>query len=475
MRIFPTSPELDDSGTEYGMRMLLKDTVFFQMMTVLTSGVLLTDFARGLMPENDTLIGILAAAPPLCQLLQVPAIVLVERWRNRRAITVVLATAGRLAWFAYPAIAMMENKTAAAALLIFTQFWYFGGTYLASCAISSWLRDLVPDHRISEYFGKRLALATVASALTLAATLVVLPGASVDASTRLRIIAGCFFVGGIFGMLSSRYIALAPEPRMPEAPRTPILALLREPLADKAFVKFLTFNGVWFAAYGMSWQFFPKVLLAHHALSLPTVTALTMGGLLINALFFRIWARIAVKHDDRSILSGALPVYLVGLLLWPLAESLPTTAGAALAAVAFLVCGAAFAGMQLGVVNLGLKYAPRGKAAAYLACNALVMGTASALSPALGGLLADGLDGKGRFAGSGGLGLPVSGLGVVFIIAILTGLYALARFTHLPAPVAKNRRAVYADVVAEAVAMAAAAGGFLTPRRISQLPVVGKK
>ena len=176
MSFFPRSPRLDDARTAYGMRMLMTDTIFFQMMTVLTSGVLLTDFARGLIPDNDTLIGVLAAIPPLCQLLQVPAIALVERLRNRRAITVVFATAGRLAWFAYPAIAMMSDKTTAAALLIFSQFWYFGGTYIAGCSISSWIRDLVPEHRISAYFGKRLALATTASAVTLAAVWLILLG-----------------------------------------------------------------------------------------------------------------------------------------------------------------------------------------------------------------------------------------------------------------------------------------------------------
>lgn len=475
MRFFPRSPDLDDARTAYGMRMLMTDTIFFQMMTVLTSGVLLTDFARGLMPDNDALIGVLAATPPLCQLLQVPAIALVERLRNRRAITVIFATAGRLAWFAYPAIAMMRDKTTAAALLIVSQFWYFGGTYIAGCSISSWIRDLVPEHRISAYFGKRLALATTAGAATLAAVWLILPGGEAGAETRMRIIASCFFVGGIFGLISSWCIGSAPEPEMPERPATPLLALLKEPLADKAFMKFLAFNGVWFAVYGMSWQFFPKVLLARFSLPLTTVTALAMGGLLLNAVFFRIWGVIAVKHDDRSVLSGALPLYLGGLTLWPVAEFLPQKAGAMLACAAFVICGIAFAGMQLGVVNLGLKYAPRGKAAAYIACNSLVMGAASALSPAAGGFLADFLDGKGRFAGNGSVGSPIPGLSVVFIIAILTGLFALVRFARLPAPVARDRRQIYGDVVAGAVAMACAAGGFFAPRRLSLLPFVSRK
>lgn len=474
MRFFPQSAHLDAAATERGMRMLMRDTIFFQMMTVLTSGVILTDFARGLAPESDTLIGLLAATPPLCLMLQVPTIALVERLRNRRAITVIAATTGRLAWFAPPFIAMMKDKTAAATLLVATQFWYHGGTYIAGCAISSWIRDLVPEHRISAYFGKRLATSTTASALTLLAVWLLLPDKSAAPEARVNALSACFVFGGVFGLISSSFIARAPEPEPPRGAHTPLLALLREPLADAGYRRFLMFNAVWFAIYGMTWQFFPKVLLARFGMSLPEVTALTMGGLLLNALFFRLWGRVAQKRDDRALLTGALPLYLLGLALWPAAELAPANFAAPIAVGAFILCGVAFAGMQLGVVNSGLKFAPRGKAAAYIACNALVMGAASAVSPALGGVLADLLDGKGRFAGMPHVNLPVSGLTVVFIIAILLGFHAIRRLELVPAARAHDRRDIYGDVFTEAVAVATAAGGMFAPRRLSALPFIGR-
>lgn len=454
------------------MRILMMDTICFQMMTVLTSGVILTDFARGLAPESDALIGLLAATPPLCQLLQVPTIALVERLRNRRAITVIAATAGRLVWFTLPFIAMMKDKTAAATLLVITQFWYYGGTYIAGCAISAWMRDLIPEHRISGYFGKRLAVATTASALTLLAVWLLLPDKSASPETRVNALCVCFIFGGVFGLLSSFFIARAPEPDSPRTEHTPLLALLREPLADAGFRKLLMFNAVWFGTYGMTWQFFPKMLLARFGMSLQAVTALTMGGLLLNALFFRLWGRVAEKRDDRALLTGALPLYLLGLTLWPAAELAPTNLGTPIAIGAFILCGISFAGMQLGVTNSGLKFAPRGKAAAYIACNSLVMGVASAVSPALGGVLADLLDGKGRFADMPHANLPVSGLTAVFIIAILLGAYALRRLEVVPAARAHARRDIYGDVFTEALAIATATGGMFAPRRLSALPFI---
>ncbi len=474
MRFFPQSAHIDAARTERGMNMLLGDTIFFQMMTVLTSGVILTDFARGLAPESDTLIGLLVATPPLCQLLQVPTIALVERLRNRRAITVIAASAGRLAWFALPFIAMMRDKATAAVLLVAVQFWYFAGTYIAGCAISAWMRDLVPEHRISGYFGRRFALSTTAGALTLLAVWFLLPDKSAPEATRMQALGVCFAAGGVFGLISSACIACAPEPVQPERPHTPLLSLLREPLADKAFLRLLAFNAGWGALWGMTWQFFPKLLLARFAMPLSTVMALSMAGLLLNALFFRLWGRIAVRRDDRAILMAALPLYLLGLALWPAAELAPAAFAAPLAVGAFFLCGVAFAGMQLGVTNTGLKFAPRGKAAAYVACNSLVIGAASAISPAVGGVLADFLDGKGHFAGSPHPSLPVSGLTAVLTLAILVGVYALRRLERVPAPAEHDRRAVYGDVFAEAVSLASAAGGFLAPRRLSALVMLGR-
>ncbi len=454
------------------MNLLLCDTIAFQAMFALTTGVILMDFARTLVPDNDALIGLLAAIPPLCQLLQVPTIVLVERVRNRRAITVISATAGRLAWFLYPLIPFIENKTAAVSLLVATQFWYYGMTNVAGCAISSWMRDLVPEHRISGYFGKRLALSTGMGALTLGAVWLLLPEKTMEPGLRLKVLAGCFAAGGVAGLISSAFIAAAPEPEAPARPPTPILRLLAEPLRDPAYRKFLAFNGVWFAVYGMTWQFFPKQLLARYELTLATTTGLTMIGLLLNAAFFRLWAKVAEHFSDRALLAGALPLYLLSLALWPVAELVTPALGAPLAVGAFLLGGAAYAGMQLGATNLTLKGAPRGKAAAYVATNALVIGGASAISPILGGLFADAADGKGRFEGLHHARPPVSGLAILFTLAILVGCVALRLLRRVPGDATPPVRNIYTKVLTEATAATAAFGGLIGARRLSPFGLI---
>lgn len=449
------------------MNLLLGDTIAFQAMFALTTGVILMDFARTLVPDNDSLIGLLAAIPPLCQLIQVPTILLVERLRNRRLITLVATTSGRLAWFLYPLIPFITNKAAAVTLLVLTQFWYYGMTNVAACAISAWIRDLVPEAKISGYFGKRLAISTGMGALTLGAVWLLMPSQVMTSDQRLRVLSICFAAGGVAGLISSSFIAAAPEPEAPERAPTPILRLLSEPLRDPAYRKFLAFNGVWFLVYGMTWQFFPKHLLAKFGLTLGATTGLTMIGLLLNAAFFRLWAKIADHFSDRALLAGALPMYLLSLTLWPVSELLPRAIGTPLAIGAFLVGGAAYAGMQLGATNLTLKGAPRGKAAAYVATNALVIGGASAVSPILGGVLADAIDGKGRFEGLHTLHAPVSGLSILFSLAIVIGVVALRLLDKVPGEATPPVRNIYTKVATEAAAATAALGGLIGARRLS--------
>ncbi|MFQ6114951.1 MAG: hypothetical protein ACE5NG_12865, partial [bacterium] len=64
-------------------------------MATLTGGVFLVAFALKLGASNTT-IGLLAAIPPLAQLIKIPSIYVVEKIRNRRAITVYASASSKI-------------------------------------------------------------------------------------------------------------------------------------------------------------------------------------------------------------------------------------------------------------------------------------------------------------------------------------------------------------------------------------------
>src|SRR5437867_13293315 len=69
---------------ERASRLVLYDALSHEAMSALTTGVFLVGFAVALGASNFA-IGVLAAVPFLAQLLQIPAVLLIERWRARRS------------------------------------------------------------------------------------------------------------------------------------------------------------------------------------------------------------------------------------------------------------------------------------------------------------------------------------------------------------------------------------------------------
>ena len=82
------------TGAERTFRLVLYDALASEAMGTLTTGVFLAGFMVDLGASN-LLIGVLAAVPFAVQFLQLPAVVLVERLRTRRAICTWSAAIGR--------------------------------------------------------------------------------------------------------------------------------------------------------------------------------------------------------------------------------------------------------------------------------------------------------------------------------------------------------------------------------------------
>src|SRR5579862_2289574 len=86
-----TSPEAVERRL---LRLILYDALASEAMGTLTTGVFLVGFAVALGAGNFA-IGVLAAVPFCVQLLQIPGVLLVERLRGRRAISVWSTGFGR--------------------------------------------------------------------------------------------------------------------------------------------------------------------------------------------------------------------------------------------------------------------------------------------------------------------------------------------------------------------------------------------
>src|SRR5215472_14305857 len=94
-------------------RLLLYDALASEAMSTLATGVFLTGYAVTL-SASSLAIGVLAAVPSAVQFLQFPAVLLVERLRRRRAISVWAAAIGRTFLIVAAAVPLFGGSAAVA-------------------------------------------------------------------------------------------------------------------------------------------------------------------------------------------------------------------------------------------------------------------------------------------------------------------------------------------------------------------------
>jgi len=94
---FTVKDTLTEEEIQSGLRAVIKDGMASTSMATLTGGAFLVTFVLKLWASN-LMIGLLVALPPVAQLIQIPSNYLVEKIRNRRAISVSASSGTRVLW-----------------------------------------------------------------------------------------------------------------------------------------------------------------------------------------------------------------------------------------------------------------------------------------------------------------------------------------------------------------------------------------
>ncbi|WP_170162341.1 MFS transporter [Caldimonas tepidiphila] len=388
LRLRP-DPVVTDSDLAAGKRALVLDAAWGSASGALSGGVVLAAFALAL-GADPQLIGLLAALPFIAQAAQLPAIVLIERLRQRRKIGVLALTAARVLLFAIVLIPFLPEMRGALPMLVLLQFLISALGAVGGCAINSWLHQLIPQEGLGDFFSKRLLWGTV---LACAGTLVA--GQLVDNlpfENPLHAYAIVFAGAAIMGLVSCGYIVRAPEPQMKNAgPPGTLVSKLRVPFGDTNFRQLLVFLGAWNIASNIAAPFLTVYLMRQLGYGLGTVTTLWVTSQLTNALTLYLWGRLSDRLSNKAILAVALPVYFFSTLALVFTRSADDP-GLRLALLYGLhvVMGAATGGIALATGNIGLKLAPQGHGTSYLAAIGFVSAVAGGIAPIAAGFIAQG-------------------------------------------------------------------------------------
>ena len=389
----PAQAHLSDEEYAKGRHWMVRFGIANSTMEAIITGAMLTALALQLGASNAA-IGLILAVPHLMSLMQVPGVWLVEKNRERRQVAVWAAFVSRPGIVIMAMAALIPSPNLAVGILMLGLCLRYGAGWIINCAWSSWIHDLVPDDVRGQYFGRRLALMTMATGAT-----TLLAGLWVDGWKAYVALPPTYgyvpllllaFASGLYGAYCLTQI---PEPKMPPSEEgLDVISLLREPFLKKNFRTVMIFLFTWNFAINLAVPFFTVHLLRSLGLSLTYVMLLTMVWQGVSVASMRVWGLLIDRYSNKAVFRLSGPIFVLALMLWTLTDEWHQAGYAVfLLPILYGMIGLAIGGTTLASNNIIFKLAPKGKATSYTASANLLIATATALAPILGGLMADGL------------------------------------------------------------------------------------
>lgn len=379
---------LTESEVRRGMRVVIWDGLASEMMTTFTGSAFLVAMAL-LMGANNVQIGILAALPTFTNIFQLISIWLVRKFNNRRAIAVICAFLARFPLVCIGISALWFSGSSISILIFFLFFYYLFGS-IAGPSWNSWMKDLIPENMLGDYFSRRSRYNQTLDVILSIVLAVLLDFVkSRYPQLELHVYAIFFIIAGIVGTIGGYVLSKAPEPQS-YLTNANILALFKQPLRDKNFRRLLTFNSAWVFALNIATPFFTVFMMKAMGLPISYIIILTIISQLSSIMTIRIWGTFADRYSNKSIIALSAPIYIVCIIAWCFVGIYSRMyINLALLVVIHIFSGISTAGINLSLTNIGLKLAPREDAIVYLSLKNIITAFFSSIGPLVGGILAD--------------------------------------------------------------------------------------
>ncbi|UCC16022.1 MAG: MFS transporter [Dehalococcoidales bacterium] len=395
-KFFRPKATLTEDEVKSGLRWVtIEGAVSMGFFSITTSGILVA-FALTLGAENYH-IGILAAIPFIMQIIQIPAIWLIESFRRRKIISVLSWFVAQLCWFPVALIPFFLPIPGKAAIALLIGIMAFRGIMSAICNASwnSWQRDLIPQNILGRFFSRRMAYATAFAAVFSVCSAIFIDYWRNSSSPEDSAFGYSYAIlfGAIFlGLGSVFFMALIPEPLMqPVTGQQPsIRERLAAPLRDSNFRRLLRFLFYWSFASNLAIPFFAVHILQTLGMPVIWVIGLSILSQVFNILFLRVWGPLADRFSNKVVLSIGISLYLLVIVGW-IFVTLPGKYffTVPLLIILYIFAGIASAAVSFTIGTIGLKLSPKGEATSYLATASLATNIGAGLGPVAGGFLAD--------------------------------------------------------------------------------------
>lgn len=379
---------LTEEEIQKGLKIVIWDGLSSEVMTTFTGGAFLVSMAL-LLGASNVEIGILAALPMFTNIFQLLSIYLVGKYNNRRAVTVYCAFLARIPLIIVGILVLTSANSSVGILIFFLFFYYLFGS-IAGPSWNSWMKDMVPESMLGEYFSRRGRYnQTLNVVLSIVLALLLDFINNFYKEYELQTYAIFFIVAGIIGSVGGYVLSYAPEPQS-YLSNTRILALFKGPLASQNFTRLLVFNSAWVFAISLATPFFTVFMLKSLGLPISYVISLSIIAQLFSILTIRTWGKFSDRYSNKSIISISAPIYIICIIGWCFVGIYTRYyLNIALLVVLHIFTGIATAGINLSLTNMGLKLSPKKDAIVYLSVKNIITAVFSSLGPLIGGVLAD--------------------------------------------------------------------------------------
>lgn len=398
--------------------------MFGSVWLYISTGAVLTSYAQILNLSNFGF-GLLAALPFAGTLAQLPTSYVIERFGHQKALFIGAGILHRLMWLLMALIPwIFPNAWWWFGLLLFTFLSALAG-HVATPVYFSWMGDLVPARIRGRYFSRRIQRGQIIGLLVSLVVGWVLDQSEVfGADATRKTISVALAIASLFGVMDFLcFLPVQPPQKHKPDPGADLWSMMRQPLMDKNFRRFMWFTASMTFATGYIGQFVWLYLFDVAKMSKTMANALLVSGpLIITMLALPIWGRLVDRFGRKPVLIIAGLLVVIGPLPWMFITKSNWWQAYTVAAISTF----AWPGIELANFNilLGMSESRGGRryGTAYIAVISLVSAGAGVLSGLFGGVLAEWLK---DFQGSL-FGWPLTYHGVLFIISSFLRLAALA-------------------------------------------------
>lgn len=445
-----------------GLKRVIEEGVASHIKEALTTGVFLVGIALQLGASN-LVIGILGAVPFLANLFQIPALFLIEKYRDRRRMVGIACSISRSFLLLVAVAPFFADRNIAIALVVIGMTMRYCVGALSICCWNSWMRDLVPSRLLGRFFSRRLFYVQgTALLLTLSAGFFIdwwqkhLPTQVAYSYSIL------YLLGFLAGMLSTTMILTIPHPPMP-SPETKAYgasfrwSYLKTPFRNRNFRKLMLFLVSWNFAANLAAPFFTVYMLKTLDYDMSFVVGITLMGQIIHVISLRVWGKYSDMYSNKTVMRLCGTLFIFCILGWTFTTFPDKHRYTTLMLIVLhIFMGIANSGVMLTSSNIALKLAPKDKATTYLAVNSIMGSLAAGIAPLIGGGFADYFENKEisfdiRWQTDGvDLLLPTLSIkhwDFFFLLAFIIGLYALRRLSLVEERGAVSRQVLIRELM----------------------------